>query len=65
MDVSQPFIGGTTRKENAVIAGNLDCASRLNVWNYSEGGNPKRSFSPDIVPGTAIGEALSPPSGSK
>jgi hypothetical protein len=65
MDVSQPFIGGTTRKENAVIAGNLDCSSRLNVWNYSEGGNPKRSFSPDIVPGTAIGEALSAPSGSK
>lgn len=61
MDVSQPFIGGTTPKENAVIAGNLDCASRLDVWNYSKGGNPKRSFSPDIVPGTAIGEALSPP----
>jgi hypothetical protein len=61
MDVSQPFIGGLTPKRNSVIAGNLDCQHRLNVWNYANGGNPKRSFAAAISPGTAIGESLSKP----
>lgn len=65
MDVSQPFIGGTGRKDNVVIAGNLDCLNRLSMWNYTNGGNPKRSFAPTITPSTAIGESLSPPGGGK
>jgi hypothetical protein len=65
MDMSQPFIGGTTRSKNAVIAGNLDCLNRLNVYNYTNGGKPKRIFPPSISPGTAIGQSLSPPAGGK
>jgi hypothetical protein len=65
MDVSQPFIGGLTPKHNAVIAGDLDCQNALSVWNYTNGGNPKRSFSPSITPNTAIGESLSRPVGAK
>jgi hypothetical protein len=65
MDMSQPFIGGTMRSKNAVIAGNLDCLHRLNVFDYTNGGKPKRIFPASISPGTAIGQSLSPPTGAK
>ena len=65
MDTSQPFIGGTTRKQNAVVAGNLDCQNQLNVWNYTNGGNPKRRLPSDIVPASPIGQSISPPAGGK
>jgi hypothetical protein len=39
--------------------------NRLAKWNYTDGGNPKRTFPASISPGTAIGESLSPPARSK
>ena len=41
----QPFVSGTTRKGNAVVAGNLNCPSAFGFWNYTNGGNPKRNSS--------------------
>jgi|HubBroStandDraft_6_1064221.scaffolds.fasta_scaffold240996_1 hypothetical protein len=59
----QPFIGGTTRKRNTVVAGNLavECSYRLDFWNYADGGNPKRVMPPNIAPEEAAGATLSPP----
>ena len=47
--IYQPHIGGTTRKLNTVVSGNLSvtCSNRLNFWNYSTGGNPKRVMPAD------------------
>ena len=33
----QPFIGGTTRKKNAVVAGNLNCPNRENAFQLRHG----------------------------
>ncbi len=61
MDASQPFIGGTTRKQNTVVAGNLDCLNEMHFWNYAKGGNPHRSLPTNITPASPIGQSVSPP----
>jgi hypothetical protein len=58
----EPFISGTTRKLNAVVAGNLNCPTRYGFWNYTNGGNPKRLVPPAIAPSVVYGQAVSPPS---
>ena len=65
MDASQPFIGGTTRKQNTVVAGNLDCQNEMNFWNYTKGGNPRRRLPSNITPASPIGQSVSPPAGGK
>jgi hypothetical protein len=62
----QPFIGGTTRKHNTVVEGNLAIGRsfRLDFWNYADGGNPKRVTPPNIAPESPAGATLSPPAGS-
>ncbi len=64
--IYQPYIGGTTRKLNTVVSGNLSvtCSNRLNFWNYTTGGNPKRVMPADISPESGSGTSLSPPAGS-
>ena len=64
--VYQPYIGGTKRRINTVVAGNLSatCSSRLNFWHYPNGGNPKRVMPADISPVSGAGASLSPPTGS-
>jgi hypothetical protein len=57
----QPYIGGTTRKQNAVVAGNLNCPSREDWFNYTTGGNPKRSLPSAIAPKAPYGQTVSPP----
>ena len=57
----QPFIGGTTRARNAVVAGNLNCPHRQNFFNYTTGGNPKRSLPAEISADAPYGQAVSPP----
>ena len=46
----QPYVTGTTSKLNAVVAGNYDCSNRLDFWNYTNGGNPKRTEPSGIAP---------------
>jgi len=58
----QPFIGGTTRKRNAVVAGNLNCPSREDFFNYTNGSMPKRVLPPAIAPAAPYGQSVSPPS---
>ncbi|MFZ0032247.1 MAG: hypothetical protein WAK84_10280 [Candidatus Cybelea sp.] len=58
----QPFIGGTTRQKNAVVAGNLNCPNRENVFNYTNGGTPKRSLPSPMAPVAPYGQSISPPS---
>lgn len=58
----QPFVSGTTRKLNAVVAGNLNCPTRYGFWNYTNGGIPKRVIPPAIAPGVVYGQSVSPPS---
>ncbi len=55
----QPFTGGVT--QNAVVAGNLNCPSRENFFNYTSGGNPKWSEPPAIAPSAPYGQVVSPP----
>jgi hypothetical protein len=57
----QPFVGGTTRKKNAVVAGNLNCPNRVGFWNYTTGGNPKRALPSAIAPSAPYGQSVSPP----
>lgn len=57
----QPFVGGTTRKRNAVVAGNLNCPSRQDFFNYANGGTPKRTIPAAIAPGDPYGQSVSPP----
>jgi hypothetical protein len=57
----QPFVSGTSRKLNAVVAGNLNCPTRYGFWNYTSGGNPKRIIPPAIAPGVVYGQSVSPP----
>jgi hypothetical protein len=62
----QPFVTGTTGKLNAVAAGNLNCPNRQNLFNYTNGGNPKRSLPSAIAPYAPYGQSVSPPaSGAK
>lgn len=61
----QPFIGGTTRKKNAVVAGNLNCPNRENAFNYATGGNPKRSLPSSMAPVAPYGQSISAPSGGR
>ncbi|MGB6712911.1 MAG: hypothetical protein WBE30_04750 [Candidatus Cybelea sp.] len=61
VNIYQPFIGGTTKKLNVVIAGNTSCSNRLDFWSYAQGGNPKRVISSNIAPVSPGGVALSPP----
>jgi hypothetical protein len=58
----QPFVSGTTRKLNAVVAGNLNCPTRYGFWNYTNGGTPKRIIPTTISPGVVYGQSVSPPS---
>ncbi len=58
----QPFVTGTNRKQNAVVAGNLNCPNRVGFWNYTKGGNPKRTLPSSIAPGATYGQSVSPPS---
>ncbi len=57
----QPFVGGTTRKQNAVVAGNLNCPNREGFFNYADGGNPKRVEPSAIAPDAPYGQSVSPP----
>jgi hypothetical protein len=62
----QPFVTGTTGKLNAVAAGNLNCPNRQNFFNYTNGGNPKRTLPSSIAPIAPYGQSVSPPgSGGK
>ena len=65
MQAFQPFIGGTTRVQNAVVAGDLGCSNRLGFWNYANGGNPKRVIPADIAPAYPSGASVSPPAGAR
>ncbi|MFY9664724.1 MAG: hypothetical protein WAL67_16355 [Candidatus Cybelea sp.] len=58
----EPFVTGTARKGNAVVAGNLNCPSAFGFWNYTNGGNPKRTLPSSIGPVNPYGQAVSPPS---
>ena len=58
----QPFVTGTTGKLNAVAAGNLNCANRQNFFNYTNGGNPKRTLPSSMSPIAPYGQSVSPPS---
>ncbi len=57
----QPFIGGTTRKRNTVVAGNLNCPSREDFFNYANGGTPERTIPAAMAPGDPYGQSVSPP----
>ncbi|MBV9332630.1 MAG: hypothetical protein JO146_01350, partial [Candidatus Eremiobacteraeota bacterium] len=46
----QPFVTGTARPGNAVVAGNLNCPSEEDFFNYTNGGNPKRRLPSSIAP---------------
>jgi hypothetical protein len=59
----QPFVSGTTGKQNAVVAGNLNCPNRFGFWNYTNGGLPKRTLPTSIAPASPYGQSVSPPSG--
>ncbi|MBV8067719.1 MAG: hypothetical protein JO113_07060 [Candidatus Eremiobacteraeota bacterium] len=61
----EPFISGTTPKQNTVVAGNLNCPTRYGFWSYSGGGNPARVIPPSIAPGVVYGQAVSPPSSGR
>ncbi|MGA8098158.1 MAG: hypothetical protein WB810_05800 [Candidatus Cybelea sp.] len=58
----QPFVTGTARAGNAVVAGNLNCPSAYGFWNYTSGGNPKRTIPSAIAPVVPYGQSVSPPS---
>jgi hypothetical protein len=58
----QPFIGGPLRNQNAVVAGNLNCPNREDFFNYTKGGDPKRSLPSAIAPVAPYGQAVSRPS---
>lgn len=60
MDAMQPFINGTTRALNGVVAGNEDRFNCVQFWNYANGGDPVRSLPPDIAPLFAVGQSVSP-----
>jgi hypothetical protein len=64
VNIYQPFIGGTTKKLNTVVAGNTSCSNRLDFWNYENGGNPKYAMPSNIAPVSPGGAALSPPIGT-
>jgi hypothetical protein len=49
-DALQIFVGGTTRKMNGAVFGNIDCTGNLNYYNYTGGGDPKRSIPVNIAP---------------
>jgi hypothetical protein len=57
----QPFVS-TTGKQNAVVAGNLQCPNRVGFWNYTNGATPKRALPAAIAPGVPYGQSVSPPS---
>jgi hypothetical protein len=57
----QPFVTGTAKKLNVVAAGNLNCPNRQSYFNYTSGGNPKRTIDPSIAPGNPYGQSVSPP----
>jgi hypothetical protein len=61
----EPFVGGTTRQQNTVVAGNLQCPTRYGFWSYSSGGNPTRVLPPSIAPGVVYGQAVSPPANAR
>jgi hypothetical protein len=64
--VFQPYIGGTTRRLNTVVAGNtaVECPNRVDFWNFAKGGNPKRVLPANISPIWPFGATLSPPAGA-
>ncbi len=59
----QTFVGGPSRKQNTVVAGNLNCPSRVGFWNYTNGSIPKRVLPPSIAPVAPYGQSVSPPGG--
>lgn len=59
-DVVQPFVNGAARPDHAVVAGNLGCSHRYDMWNYIKGGDPKRTLPYDISPELASGQTVSP-----
>jgi len=61
----QPFISGSTGKQNAVVAHNLNCPGREGFWNYTAGGLAKRLIRSAIAPAVSYGEAVSPPSSDR
>lgn len=61
----QPYISGTNKRLNAVVAGNLSCPTRYGFWNYTNGGLPKRVIPASIAPGVVYGQAVSPPSNDR
>jgi hypothetical protein len=58
-DVVQPYIGGANKPFGAIVGGNLYCDSRLNIWNSTRGGDPKRVISYPIAPLLSYGQTIS------
>jgi hypothetical protein len=58
----QPFVTGISRQKNTVVAGNLNCPSRENFFDYATGGGPTRSLPAKIAPVAPYGQSVSPPS---
>lgn len=52
--VVQPWVHGAL-----VVGGNLDCTSRFDYWNYTNGGDPVKSISAEIAPASAYGQTVS------
>jgi hypothetical protein len=58
-DVVQPWINGTTRKNNTVVGGNLACDYRFGFWRYTQGGDPKKTLPSDTAPQLSAGQTVS------
>ena len=59
-DVVQPFLNGTTRRQNEIVGGNLACDYRFAYWRYAQGGEPKRALPYDTAPQLSYGQVVSP-----
>jgi hypothetical protein len=57
----QPFVTGTGKDQNVVVAGNLNCPNREGYWSYTKGGEPKRTIDPAIAAKAPYGQVVSPP----
>lgn len=52
--IAQPWI-----QDGLVVGGNLDCPSRFDYWNYTNGGYPVKTIAQGIAPGAAEGQTVS------
>jgi predicted aconitase with swiveling domain len=58
-DVVQPWINGTTRKNDTVVGGNLACDYRFGFWPYTQGGDPKKALPYNAAPQLSAGQTVS------